>query len=185
MISAQHDQRIAAIPHRKEATMTHTFDVLVIGGGPAGATTAGLLAEQGHDVVVLEREKFPRYHIGESLVPGVNPVLDRLGLTERMEGLTFQHKNGISLLWGAERDVWTVYFAEGTPFEYTWQVKRAEFDNLLLTRARELGAMVVEEATVADLVHDEDGRAVGATYRRGRSKEPLEISARYVVDATG
>jgi halogenation protein CepH len=165
--------------------MTHTFDVLVIGGGPAGATTAGLLAEQGHDVVVLEREKFPRYHIGESLVPGVNPVLDRLGLTERMEGLTFQHKNGISLLWGAERDVWTVYFAEGTPFEYTWQVKRAEFDNLLLTRARELGAMVVEEATVAELVYDDDGRAAGAIYRRGRSKEPLEISARYVIDATG
>lgn len=165
--------------------MTHTFDVLVIGGGPAGATAAGILAEQGHDVVLLEREKFPRYHIGESLVPGVNPVIERLGLTERMEGLSFQHKNGISLLWGAERDVWTVYFDEGTPYEYTWEVKRAEFDNLLLTRARELGAMVVEEATVADVLTDADGRACGATYRLGRNKEPREISARYVIDASG
>lgn len=165
--------------------MTHLFDVLVIGGGPAGATTAGLLADQGHDVVLLEREKFPRYHIGESLAPGVNPVIERLGLTERMEGLTFQHKHGISMLWGAERDMWTVYFSEGTPYEYTWQVKRAEFDNLLLTRARELGVMVVEEAAVSELVLDADGRAAGAKYRRGESSETETIAARYVIDATG
>jgi halogenation protein CepH len=165
--------------------MTHPFDVLVIGGGPAGATTAALLAEQGHEVVLLEREKFPRYHIGESLVPGVNPVLERLGLTERMEGLSFEHKLGISLLWGAERDIWTVYFSEGTPYEYTWQVKRAEFDNLLLTRARELGAMVIEEAAVSELVVDADGRAIGAKYRRGQSADSQTITARYVIDATG
>lgn len=165
--------------------MAHLFDVLVIGGGPAGATTAAILAEQGHDVVVLEREKFPRYHVGESLVPGVMPVIERLGLLERMEGLNFQRKHGISLLWGSERELWTVYFNEGGPYEYAYEVKRAEFDNLLLTRARELGAMVIEEASVLQVVLDGRERAVGAQYRRGRNGRPETIAARYVVDATG
>jgi halogenation protein CepH len=163
--------------------MAHIHDVLVIGGGPAGATTAALLAEQGHDVVVLEREKFPRYHIGESLVPGVMPILERLGLSERMG--PFQRKNGISLLWGAEREVWTVYFAEGGPYEYAYEVPRAEFDSLLLTRARELGALVIEEAAVAQVLFDEDGRAAGAEYRRGDGRDLRRVAARYVVDATG
>src|SRR5918998_9271 len=163
--------------------MPPLHDVLVIGGGPAGATTAALLASEGHDVVVLEREKFPRYHIGESLVPGVMPVLERLGLSDRMG--PYQRKNGISLLWGAEREVWTVYFGEGGPYEYAYEVQRAEFDNLLLTRARELGALVLEEATVTDVLFDDDGRAVGAEYRVGDSPQTARIDARFVVDATG
>lgn len=165
--------------------MTHEHDVLVLGGGPAGASCAALLAEQGYDVVVLEREKFPRYHVGESLVPGVMPVLERLGLTDRMEAMAFQRKNGISLLWGAEREVWTVYFNEGGPYEYAYEVKRAEFDNLLLTRARELGATVIEEATVSRVCTDGRGRVVGAEYKLGQDGPPTEMRARYVVDATG
>jgi halogenation protein CepH len=163
--------------------MAHSHDVLVIGGGPAGATTAALLASSGHDVVLLEREKFPRYHIGESLVPGVMPVLERLGLTDRMD--PFLRKNGISLLWGAERDVWTVYFEEGGPYPYAYEVKRAEFDALLLGRARELGALVIEEAAVSEVLFDDGGRATGATYRLGDSPDLRRIDARYVVDASG
>lgn len=164
--------------------MTYEYDALVIGGGPAGATAAGLLAQQGYDVAVLEREKFPRYHVGESLVPGVMPVLDRLGLAGRMADLRFQRKNGITLLWGAERELWTVYFREGGPFEYAYEVKRAEFDNLLLTRARELGAMVIEEAAVTEVAYDGE-RACGAEYRLGESPATCKIRARYVIDASG
>src|SRR3990170_189696 len=78
------------------------FDVVVIGGGPGGSATAGLLAARGHRVLLLEREKFPRYHIGESLITGVLPVLEDLGLRERLDGAGFTKKYGGTLVWGKE-----------------------------------------------------------------------------------
>ncbi|MGW6625955.1 NAD(P)/FAD-dependent oxidoreductase [Nocardia sp. NPDC055002] len=159
-------------------------DVIVIGGGPAGSTVASLLARAGRRVLVLEREKFPRYHIGESLVTGVMPALDELGVRHKIEAAGFRKKYGISLLWGAERELWSVAFGEGGPYEYAYQVKRAEFDAMLLDHTRELGAIVVEEATVSDVLF-EDGRAVGVKYSVGRKGHQRELRARYVVDASG
>jgi flavin-dependent dehydrogenase len=110
-----------------------SFDVIVVGGGPAGACTAGLLAQEGRRVLLLEGEKFPRFHIGESLITAVWPTLDRLGLRERLDQL-FVKKYGASVLWGSDAEFWGFLFREAGPFEYVHQVRRAEFDALLLGR---------------------------------------------------
>jgi halogenation protein CepH len=162
--------------------MDTTWDVVVVGGGPAGSTVSGLLARRGYRVLMLEREKFPRYHIGESLVPGVIPVLEELGLAERINEFGFVRKYGITLAWGKQPEPWTVYFGEGGPFEYAFQVVRSEFDYLLLQNARRLGATVIEEAEVVDFTFD-DGRCTGVDYRVGSRNE--SATARLVVDASG
>ncbi|MFC4121787.1 NAD(P)/FAD-dependent oxidoreductase [Nonomuraea zeae] len=157
--------------------------VIVIGGGPAGSSVAGLLALQGIDVVLLEREKFPRYHIGESLITGCMGVLDELGVRERVEELRFIRKYGGSLVWGKDGR-WNFKFTEGKPeHPHAYNVRRADFDALLLARARELGARVYEEATVKEPLID-DGRVTGVRYAL-RGGPDQELHADLVLDASG
>jgi flavin-dependent dehydrogenase len=160
------------------------FDVVVIGGGPGGSATAGLLAKQGHRVLVLEKEKFPRYHVGESLITGSMPTLVELDLRERLDKMGYVRKYGGSLLWGRNQGTWDFRFTEASEYEYTFQVRRADFDSVLLGRARELGALVIEEANAQDVVFEGD-RAVGVRYLRKGDAEPTTVSCRLVVDATG
>ena len=152
-------------------------DVVVIGGGPAGATAGGLLAKEGIDVLVLERELFPRFHIGESLLPCDLAVFARLGVD--MEAGGFLHKAGAEFL--DERiDGHTTYlFSDALPGspDHAYQVDRATFDHLLLTRARELGAEVHEDERVTGVEMLADRGVVKTT--RG------SYEARYVIDATG
>jgi halogenation protein CepH len=164
--------------------MTEHVDVAVIGGGPGGSTTAALLAQRGFRVLLLERQKFPRYHIGESLVPGVIPVLEELGLRDKVEDYGFTDKHGISLVWGSEREPWTVYFGEAGGYDHVWQVTRADYDNLLLQHARHSGVTVLEEARVTD-VHFDGPRCTGVSYRLARSDESYDVTADMVVDASG
>jgi flavin-dependent halogenase len=159
------------------------YDVVVIGGGPGGAATAGLLAQRGHSVLVLEREKFPRYHIGESLITGCLPTLEELGVRDRLDGMGFTKKYGGTLLWGKNQGTWGFRFAESSLYDYAYQVRRADFDALLLGRARELGAHVVEEATVKQPVLD-DGRVVGVSCS-AKGGEPAVVHCRMLVDASG
>jgi flavin-dependent dehydrogenase len=177
------------------------YDVVVIGGGPGGSSTAGLLAMRGHRVLVLERERFPRYHIGESLITGTLPALTELGLRDRLDDLGFVKKYGGSLLWGehttpiaewralggkggASRRTWGFRFKEASNYEHSYQVRRADFDALLLARARELGADVIEEATVKEPVFDGE-RVAGVTYTRKGDNEKKTVTSRLVVDASG
>ncbi|MFI9595468.1 NAD(P)/FAD-dependent oxidoreductase [Nonomuraea sp. NPDC052265] len=160
------------------------FDVVVIGGGPGGSGTAGLLAQRGHRVLVLEREKFPRYHIGESLITGSMPTLEELGLKDRLDQMGFVKKYGGTLLWGKNQGTWDFRFAEASNYEYAYQVRRADFDSLLLARARELGASVLEEATVKDLVFDGD-RVTGVVYTVKGDTEQRTARCRLLIDATG
>ncbi|MBV8995657.1 MAG: tryptophan 7-halogenase [Pseudonocardiales bacterium] len=167
--------------------MHESADVVVIGGGPGGSTTAALLAKQGLHVVVIEKERFPRYHIGESLVPGLHPIFAELDVADEIANAGFCRKYGVTLLWGRNRELWSVDFADtGRPgaYEYIYQVKRAEFDNILMRQARRFGAYVIEDANVADLIFECD-RRVGVRYTVSGSDEVAEIGARMVVDASG
>lgn len=166
--------------------MRDTCDVLVIGGGPAGSTVAALLAEKGHHVVLLEKERFPRFHVGESLVPGAWDVWQRLGIAEEIEQSGFAVKTGANFaMFDAPEDVTllTGEYPEYFQRPYAYHVERARFDELLLNHARRRGADAREGWTVTDVLFDE-GRVAGSTARNEEGRT-IDIRARLVVDATG
>lgn len=155
--------------------------VLIIGGGPAGSTAAGLLAKRGVDVVVLERARFPRYHIGESLLPSVLPVLDLLGVREKIDAFGFTKKHGGFMQWGGEE--WSVEFdILSEDRNYSYQVKRADFDNLMLEHAESLGAKVFQE-TAVEAVEFEGERPVRVRWSSGERSGTLAFD--FLIDASG
>lgn len=165
------------------------YDVVVIGGGPAGASTAALVAEYGYSVLLLERAQLPRFHVGESLIPETYWPLKRLGLIDRLKNSAFPRKHSVQFVSDGVKESAPFYFEMYNPHEssVTWQVERGEFDQMLLDRARELGASVHTSAQVTDLIF-EDESAVGVRCRLlnedgGRTQR--EIRSRIVVDATG
>src|SRR6266704_2386316 len=131
-------------------------DVLIIGAGPAGSAASALLAEMGHRVLVLEREKFPRYHIGESLLPFTFHPLQRLGLLDKMRQSAFVKKYSAQFISPSGKASPPFYFS--TRYEQdvaqTWQVLRSEFDQMLMENARSKGATVLEEVTVTSLLKE-------------------------------
>src|SRR2546425_3422194 len=133
------------------------YDALIVGAGPAGSAAAALLAEAGHRVLVLEREKFPRYHIGESLLPFTFEPLQRLGLIEKMRQSAFTKKYSVQFISANGKASQPFYFFNRYDREtvaQTWQVLRSEFDLMLLGNARQKGATVLEEVTVKELLRD-------------------------------
>src|SRR3989454_9808151 len=144
-------------------TTTESSDALIIGGGPAGSAAAAVLAQHGHRVLVLEREKFPRYHIGESLLPFTFHPLERLGLIDKMRHSASVKKYSVQFISQSGKASQPFYFFDRYDREtvaQTWQVLRSEFDLMLMNNAREKGAAVLEEVTVKELLKEEN-RVVG------------------------
>jgi flavin-dependent dehydrogenase len=160
-------------------------DVIVIGGGPAGATVATLVADRGHAVTLFERERFPRYHVGESLIPETFWVLERLGILPTMREGVFVEKHSVQFVSDEGKLSAPFYFADYKDHESsrTWQVTRREFDHLLLDNARAKGVDVHEGVRVLEVLF-EDGRAVGVRTADEAGVERT-IRARVVVDAAG
>jgi flavin-dependent dehydrogenase len=181
--------------------------VVVIGGGPGGAAVATLLAQAGRKVLVIERGKFPRFHIGESLMPETYWCFKRLGLLPKLKASNFVRKYSVQFVTATGKESQPFYFDEMNPHEcsVTWQVVRSEFDKMMLDNAVEKGAVVWEDANVVDVLfepsnRDDLPRAVGVVVQKGSGfkaagsgetpqlttdNRPLTIRAKVIVDATG
>lgn len=161
--------------------------VVVIGGGPAGSTAALCLRKLGHEVIVYERFKFPRYRIGESLLPGTCAILTRLGVFDKVQAANFTVKRTATFIWGGGRPPWSFTFS--TPktapwvFDHAYQVTRAEYDQILLNAAAERGAQVHEATEVTDVQLGANGDPAVIAWKNGAGEGKVE--ADWVIDASG
>jgi flavin-dependent dehydrogenase len=163
------------------------YDAILIGAGPAGSCASAILGEYGHRVLVLEREKFPRYHIGESLIPFTFGPLERIGMIPKMKKSRFVKKYSVTFVHPDGRRSQPFYFFtryDRETIAQTWQVLRSEFDQMLLDNAREKGAEVREETTVNRLLM-EDGQVVGVEAADRRTGGTYEVRAPITLDCTG
>ena len=162
--------------------MQKLYDVAIIGGGPAGSTAATLLARHERKVILLEREKFPRFHIGESLLPYSMIAFERLGVQDKLKSISMEKIGGEVASACGTRKV-RFYFRTGFRLEQTksYQVKRADFDKLLLDHAAESGAEIHEQTVVEKIDFTPDSVTLSA--KTGGA--PMTVNARYLIDCSG
>lgn len=165
--------------------MRNEPQVVVIGGGPAGATVSTLMAQQGIAVDLFERERFPRFHIGESLIPETYWVLQRLNMLDKMKASHFIKKYSVQFVSQTGKTSAPFQFLEHKPHEcsQTWQVLRSEFDQMMLENAAEHGVRVHQEVRVLDVLFDGE-KAVGVRIKEANG-DVREVRADVVVDASG
>ena len=168
--------------HPQSVTET---DVVVIGGGPAGATASTLIAQKGFRVQLFERETFPRFHIGESMIPETYWVLERLNMLPKMRASRFVHKHSVQFVSANGRQSAPFYFFDNKPHEcsQTWQVVRSEFDMMMLNNAREHGVEAHEGVRVLDVIFDGD-RATGVRIQNSDGSV-RQVNAQVIIDASG
>lgn len=169
-----------------QANSQTAYDVVVIGGGPAGATAATFLQRLGHRSLILEKKTFPRYQIGESLIPNTYGTLERLGLLDKLRASHFPKKYSVRFVSPSGKNADPFYFSETLPEDQarTWQVKRSEFDVLCLDNARESGVDVRMDARVTKVLFDGD-QATGVRITEPGSDDSIDIAAKVVIDASG
>jgi flavin-dependent dehydrogenase len=160
-------------------------DVVVVGGGPAGSTVSTILAQKGYSVELFERDHFPRFHIGESMIPNTYFPMQRTGLLNKMKASPFVKKHSVQFINQKGKLSEPFYFHDNKPHEssQTWQVVRSEFDKLSLDHARENGVTVHEGARVLEVIF-EGKRAVGVRVKPEDGPE-REVRAKVVIDASG
>jgi flavin-dependent dehydrogenase len=164
---------------------TNSADVVVIGGGPAGSTASTLIAQRGYRVKLFERERFPRFHIGESLIPETYWVFKRLKMLDKMKASPFVHKHSVQFVNAAGKQSAPFYFWDNKPHEcsQTWQVIRSEFDLLMLQNAEEQGVEVHQATRVLEVLF-EGSRAVGVRIQKEDGTQET-VRAKVVIDASG
>jgi len=164
--------------------MNSAYDCIVVGGGPAGCATAALLAKAGWSTLLLESEKTPRLHVGESLMPAANCILERLGVLGQLQNSTFVRKNGIRFVTQPDNESHWFHFREQDPSKSstTWQVDRAEFDKILFDNAGRKGADCRDRSPVTEVVFADD---VASGVRVQTPNGLREVQGRVIVDATG
>ena len=170
------------------STTAQHFDVIVVGGGPAGSATATFIAMQGYRVLLLEKEFFPVYKIGESLLPStIHGICSMLGVSEEIKKANFMLKQGGTFRWGRNKEPWTFAFSHSSkisgPTSYAYQVERMKFDMILLNNARQKGVEVHEGHEVINLITEED-RVIGVMFKDHMGDRKIAL-AQYVVDASG
>ena len=160
-------------------------DVVVIGGGPAGSTVSTLLAQHGCKVQLFERDRFPRFHIGESLIPETYWVFQRLNMLDKMKASAFVKKYSVQFVNAQGKESAPFYFHDNKPHEcsQTWQVIRSEFDTMMLDNARQHGVAVHQPARVLEVLYDGE-RAIGVRVQ-AEDGSTHEVRAKVVVDASG
>ena len=167
-------------------SLKKNYDVIIVGAGPAGSSTASLLAEKGHDVLILEKEKFPRYHVGESLMPFCYFPLERLGLVDKLMKSGNPRKYCVQFVRQDGFLSQPFYFFQhfDHPSSTTWQVWRSEFDNMILDKAIQNGATVMQQTKAKNLIKSDPNRVEGVKVDSVEFGQ-LEFRSSIVVDASG
>ncbi len=165
--------------------MKEHYDCIVVGGGPAGSTSAALVAEAGFSTLLVEREKVPRFHVGESLMPETYWTFERLGVLDKMKKSDFVKKVSVQFVSSSGAESQPFFFKEHDSREcaQTWQVTRSEFDKMLFDNAAEKGAECHDETRVMDIVCEQD-RVVGVTLKTADGVV-RDVACKVLVDATG
>ncbi|MCP4811727.1 MAG: NAD(P)/FAD-dependent oxidoreductase, partial [Planctomycetaceae bacterium] len=166
--------------------MNDQYDCIIVGAGPAGCSAATLLAQAGHSTLLLEREKVPRFHVGESLMPETYWSFERLGLLDKMKDSDFVKKYSVQFVNHSGRESQPFFFDQHDAREcsQTWQVERGKFDKMLFDHAADQGADCHDQARVTDVVFDEEERFTSVQVQPAEG-DPQTVSGRVLIDATG